>query len=147
MGDEVLTRSKMDPIIKDLKEFITVTVKSSETVLTGKIEKLDKRVSLVEAKVDATQHYITKMEKRLDDKIDVLSGKVEVLSGRVDVLSDRVDANTSEIKILSGRVDANTSEIKILSGRVDKIGERLDDHETRSTATENKIEAHLTDHP
>ena len=63
IADEVLTRAKMEPIVKDLKEFIASAVKGSENTITKKILRLD-------AKIEATQHFVEKMEKRLDAKID-----------------------------------------------------------------------------
>ena len=122
MENEFITRGKLVPIIQDLKEFISTTVKGSEHVLRtdlgGKIDKLDDRMTIVEAKLDATQHYMIKMEKRLDEKIDITRAELKETEKRLD---DKIDITRNEL----------SNKIETLSKKVDKAVDHLDDHEHR----------------
>lgn len=116
MDAEVLTRAKMKPIIDDLKEFITSTAHRTENVLGSKIDKLDERLTVVEVTVKRYSNAIMDlsrnmkgMEKRLDEKIDGVRTELK-----------------EEIKQTETR----------LANKIDKVGEKIENHETRITNLE-----------
>lgn len=114
--NEPLTKGKLEPILADLKDFIKSTAKGTENVLGGQIQKLDRRATLVESRLEATQNYVTKMEHRLVNEINEVKSEMQQVEIR-----------------LRGNIQRSE---KRLSEKIDKNSERLDDHESRITTLE-----------
>ena len=108
MADEVLTRGKMEPIIKDLKEFIASTIKGSES----------------------------NIRKDLGNEIKSLKVTVEGHSGAIMDLSRELKDHGKQLAEINQRLTNHDKRFDTIETKIDKIGERLDDHEGRITTLE-----------
>lgn len=104
-------------------------------VIDEKLEKLDKKVAVIDEKVV----YLDKRMETLDKKVAAIDGKVVYLDKRMEALDKKVAAIDEKVVFLDKRVETLEGEVLVLDEKVEMLGKEVAALNEKATRMENDL--------
>ena len=106
--------------LKDLKQFITMTVRQEISGVNSRIDTVDSKITSLDSRINTVDSKITNLETR----IDTVDKKVSSIREEISGVNSRIDAVDSKITSLETRINARFDDNDVMQNEIlNAIGE------------------------